>query len=515
MDKYIVVIDDLINKYSNLKDENVYSKNNLGDYTYKYTLNSYRELVRKLIAKHKTIYTNGEVAVEVDVEVDVDVDANTQNNTENKNTDITNEINNEVIDKYLLHKILTEYIPYIKNKIYDIEKIPVVEQKTPEWFKLRETMISASDSGYFLKKCGIAKAVDSLKIKLGLKQYVSSSAPPLLHGNTYEDVARAIYESRNKVKVCEYGILPSKTNCIGASPDGIIVECLDNSYECQSKFGRLLEIKNPYSREIDNSVKPEYMVQILQQQYTTGLPICDFVETTIVDKYCRQTTSQKPYLTINDMLNDTLDINNINHLKRIKNKNIPSSNLTKFGNEKGLVIWYQQYISNSDIRNKYIIYPLQNKYDVNTIEKWIIDTNATQFTNKFIFKEVKYWCLTVYSEKTIIYDQHTYEIEYIPILCNIWSIITHCRLLITRKDDINSYIEKLEYQKKVNNNINNPFYNEKKNKVSTNIRKSTSKIQKTNINNDVANTGCSTGAGDSDSDSDNSDDNKIEIELDF
>ena len=95
------------------------------------------------------------------------------------------------------------------------------------------------------------------------------------------------------------------------------------------------------------------------------------------------------------MLNDTLDINNINHLKRIKNKNIPSANLTKFGNEKGLVIWYQQYISNSDIRNKYIIYPLQNKYDVRTIEKWIIDTNSTQFINKFIFKEVKYWCLTV------------------------------------------------------------------------------------------------------------------------
>ena len=512
MDKYSVVIDNLINKYSNLREENVYSKNNLGDYTYKYTLNSYRELVRKLIAKHKTLHI-----------ADADADANVLYNTEtaNKNTNIINEIDNEVIDKYLLNKILTEYIPYIKNKIYDIEKIPLVEQKTPEWFKLREMMISASDSGYFLKKCGIAKAVDSLKIKLGLKQYVSSSAPPqpLLHGNTYEDVARAIYESRNKVKVCEYGILPSKTNCIGASPDGIIVECLDNSYECQSKYGRLLEIKNPYSREIDNSIKPEYMVQILQQQYTTGMPICDFVETTIVDKYCRQTTSQKPYLTINDMLNDTLDINNINHLKRIKNKNIPSANLTKFGNEKGLVIWYQQYISNSDIRNKYIIYPLQNKYDVRTIEKWIIDTNSTQFINKFIFKEVKYWCLTVYSEKTIIYDQHTYEIEYIPILCNIWSIISHCRLLITNKDDINSYIEKLEYSKIVNN-IDNPFYNEKKNKVSTNIRKSTSKIQKTNINNDVANTGAGAGAGagananDSD-DSNNSNDNKIEIELDF
>ena len=58
----------------------------------------------------------------------------------------------------------------------------------------------------------------------------------------------------------------------------------------------------------------------------------------------------------------------------------------------------------------------------------------------------------------------------------------------------------------------------KKNKVSTNIRKSTSKIQKTNINNDVANTGCIAGANTNSNDSDdsnNSNDNKIEIELDF
>ena len=103
MDKYSVVIDNLINKYSNLREENVYSKNNLGDYTYKYTLNSYRELVRKLIAKHKTLRI-------------ADADSLYNTETKNKNTDIINEIDNEVIDKYLLYKILTEYIPYIKNK---------------------------------------------------------------------------------------------------------------------------------------------------------------------------------------------------------------------------------------------------------------------------------------------------------------------------------------------------------------------------------------------------------------
>jgi hypothetical protein len=224
----------------------------------------------------------------------------------------------------------TEYVHHIKNMISSIEKIPIVEQKSPDWFRLREDMISASDAGYFLKKCGISRAIETLKIKLGLKNYVNSSAPPLMHGNTYEDVARAIYESRNKVSVFEHGILQSATNFIGASPDGIVVQCHDSSFECQSKYGRLLEIKNPYSREIDNDVKPEYMVQILQQQYTTWLPICDFLELTIVDKYCKSANpNYKPYNTLEDMLNDKLDITNPSWLTRIKNKNIPSENLKR------------------------------------------------------------------------------------------------------------------------------------------------------------------------------------------
>ena len=160
------------------------------------------------------------------------------------------------IDEYILNLMKTEYFPEVDNLIKHIESIPLVEQKTPEWFKLREGMISASDGGYFLKKSGASKAVDSLKIKVGLKSYCNSSAPPLMHGNTYEDVSRAIYESRNSVSVTEYGILSSPTACIGASPDGIVTKCHKDTYESQTKFGRLLEIKNPYSREIDNTIKP-------------------------------------------------------------------------------------------------------------------------------------------------------------------------------------------------------------------------------------------------------------------
>jgi len=397
--------------------------NNMYDGKYKYTLNKYREQLNQLV----------------------------------KQSEYKTTISNEIIDNYLISKMQTEYVSHIQKRISDIEKIPIVEQKSPEWFRLREDMISASDAGYFLKKCGISRAIDTLKIKLGLKNYVNSNAPPLMHGNTYEDVARAIYESRNKVTVFEHGILPSGTNYIGASPDGIVVQCHDSSFECQSKYGRLLEIKNPYSREIDNDVKPEYMVQILQQQYTTWLPICDFLELTIVDKYCRlENQNYKPYDTMEDMLKDKLDINNPHWQTRIKNKNIPSENLNKFGNEKGLVVWYQKIISESDIRNKYIHYPLQNKYDSRMIEKWIVDTNSEQFANGFAFKEIKYWRLDVYSEKTVIYDQNKYEIEYIPQLSDVWKIVLKCRELKSKCENVGKYIEDLEIRK------DSPFYNENK-----------------------------------------------------
>jgi hypothetical protein len=439
------------------------SLNNMYSSNYKYTLNKYRELLRLMILE--SLYKD--------------------------------KISNALIDKYLLDKIYKEYSPYVNARILDIAAIPMVEQKSPEWFKLREGMISASDAGYFLKKCGAARATDTLRIKLGLKNYVNSTAPPLMHGNTYEDITRAIYESRNKVEVTEYGIITSRTVCIGASPDGIITKCLDPSWECQSRLGRLLEIKNPYSREIDNTVKPEYMVQILQQQYTTILPVCDFVETTIVDKYCKTNGGNyKPYETIDEMLADQLDKSNINCFSRIKNHNIPNDNLNKFGNEKGLIVWYQKQVAEGDVRNKYILYPLSAPYVKSAIEKWIIDKNSEQFKTGFSFREVKLWRLDVYSEKTVVYDQCLFEKQYIPQLCDVWGVITKCReLQLNNKNgtgnaEIEKYIEDLENRK------DSPFYNENKRKKKLKYTNSNATASTTSL------TSMSTGEG-------------ADIELDF
>ena len=368
-------------------------------------------------------------------------------------------IETQYVDLYLLNMMKTHYFPILQQNCDKIAAIPLIEQKTPAWFKQRETMISASDAGYFLKTCGVSKAIGSLKIKIGLKSYVNSNCAPLMHGNTYEDVSRAIYETRNSVSVTEYGILSSPTPCIGASPDGLVTACHKDTYECQSKYGRLLEIKNPYSREIDTTVKPEYMIQILQQQYTTQLPICDFVETTIVDINCNTYTSNnKPYTTLDEMLADVLDKTRDGWEKRVKNKNISNNNLNKFGNEKGLLATYKKCITEDDTRYKYIMYPLTLPYEKEAIEKWIVDTNSIQFTDGFQYKSTKYWRLDVYSEKTVLYDQAKFEGEYVPQLCKVWDVIEKCNNLKRSGGDVAFYINELDEQ------VDSPFYNENKRK---------------------------------------------------
>ena len=419
----------ILTQISNTIDKNaihLIKQNPMYNGAYLYTLNRYRNLLLNEVKQYNS-------------SLDINIDSSVTTNS----TPLT--IETKDVDLYLLKMMKEHYFPGLIETCQGIANIPLIEQKTPEWFKNRETMISASDAGYFLNKCGMSRAISSLKIKVGLKSYVSSSAPPLMHGNTYEDVSRAIYESRNSVSVTEYGILRSPTDCIGASPDGIITACHKDTYECKSKYGRLLEIKNPYSREIDTTVKPEYMVQILQQQYTTQIPICDFVETTIVDINCHAYASNnKPYTSLDEMLADKLDMGNPNWEKRVKNKNIPVENLNKFGNEKGLVIWYKKRYSDVDIRHKYVLYPLFASYDKNIIEKWMVDMNGENFKDGFILVTTKFWRLDVYSEKTVVYDSNIYEGDYVPKLCKAWDVICKCKEKALRGYNVEGYIDDLE-----------------------------------------------------------------------
>ena len=97
---------------------------------------------------------------------------------------------------------------------------------------------------------------------------------PMHHGHKYEDVSIMLYESIYKTKVKDYGCIQhEKYEFIGASPDGIVVD--SNS----SRYGRMLEIKNPTTRELTGIPKEDYWIQMQLQMETCNLNECDFLET--------------------------------------------------------------------------------------------------------------------------------------------------------------------------------------------------------------------------------------------
>ena len=52
----------------------------------------------------------------------------------------------------------------------------------------------------------------------------------IIHGVMFEQVSQVLYETRNKIKISEFGCIPHKDlSYIGASPDGVVIipELLD------------------------------------------------------------------------------------------------------------------------------------------------------------------------------------------------------------------------------------------------------------------------------------------------
>ena len=97
---------------------------------------------------------------------------------------------------------------------------------------------------------------------------------PMHWGVKYEPVSVAFYEYEYNTKVQEYGcIIHDKYPFLGASPDGI------NVLESSPLYGRMLEIKNPFTREITGIPKKEYFVQCQYQMEMCNLGACDFLET--------------------------------------------------------------------------------------------------------------------------------------------------------------------------------------------------------------------------------------------
>jgi len=189
---------------------------------------------------------------------------------------------NEEIKKEINEEIKDEYIDIIEEKINKLRDIPQPVQRTPEWYKFRHNLITASNAyKAFDSQSAINQLIyekcQPLKTNVEEPETVNVNSP--LHwGQKYEPLSVLIYEKMYDTTIEDFGCIQHPTyNFVGASPDGINID--KNS----DRYGRMLEIKNPFSREITGIPKKEYWVQTQLQMEVCDLDECDFLETKFIE----------------------------------------------------------------------------------------------------------------------------------------------------------------------------------------------------------------------------------------
>ena len=182
------------------------------------------------------------------------------------------------------HKSELHKFDYFESKheaqIEHLKQCPQPEQRTKEWHTFRNEHLTGSN---LWKIFGTESTRNQLYYeKISAHQLpVNENAEarpnlndqmPMNWGHKYEPLSVLLYEYYNDVKVDEFGCIEHSTiPCLAASPDGIVTSKRNN--------GRMIEIKNPTTREITQTPKMDYYVQMQLQMEVCQLDSCDFVET--------------------------------------------------------------------------------------------------------------------------------------------------------------------------------------------------------------------------------------------
>lgn len=267
----------------------------------------------------------------------------------------------------------------VQNQLLILQNTPQPAQHTAEWYKFRHEHITASNAW---KAFGTQSGKNQLiyeKCKSFINEPFTKSVnlneSSLTWGHKYEPLTRILYENINNTIIKDFGCIEHPVHkFLAASPDGIVVG--------NNNFGRMIEIKNVVSREINGIPKLEYYIQTQIQMEVCNLEECDFVETKF-----------KEYDNYNEYIIDNTQ------------------------NRKGIII---VYVDNGNYVYYYMPFSIVNETEIN---EWI-DNNMSH-PGEWI-KNV-YWCLEVYS-CILIKRQKEWFNYAIPLLYDIWNTICIERL---------------------------------------------------------------------------------------
>ena len=278
-----------------------------------------------------------------------------------------------------------------EQKIIGLREIPQPQQRTPEWYQFRWNLITASNAWkafesqstinqLIYEKCQPIKKFDDNN---GDDVKMVNTNSSLHWGQKYEPLSVLIYEHKYKTQVEDFGCIQHPIHkFIGASPDGINVD------KNGDRYGRMLEIKNVVSRDINGIPKKEYWVQMQLQMEVCDLDECDFLETKFTE-YSDYTAYKNDIISNEKM--------------------------------KGIII----YFHTKDGKPFYVYKPLSET----DITKWEDDTISLYQSEEYKYTYMKfiYWKLEVFSCVLVLRNKEWFK-NNIPQLEKVWKIIEQERI---------------------------------------------------------------------------------------
>lgn len=317
-------------------------------------------------------------------------------------------IENIVFDKPEFNQ---EELNNIEDKILTLKELPQPEQRTPEWYQFRWNLITASNAYKAFESQStinqlIYEKCQPLKTFLNEDEEVKmvNVNSPLHWGQKYEPLSVLIYEDKYKTKIGDFGCIQHPNyKFLGASPDGINID------KTSDRYGRMLEIKNVVSREINGIPKKEYWVQMQLQMEVCDLDECDFLETKFVEYPDRNAFTQ--------------DISNEIYIDSYGNEyyNRCLSNDNKI---KGEII----YFHTKEGKPFYIYKPLDyiNITDIDEWENNTVDIYENEPYN-YIYMKTIFWKLEVLSCILVLRNREWFK-NNIFQLEKVWNTIEEERI---------------------------------------------------------------------------------------
>jgi len=300
-------------------------------------------------------------------------------------------------------------INIIEQKIQSLRDIPQPVQRTPEWYKFRWNLITASNAWkafetqstinqLIYEKC---QPLKDFTIKPEEEVKMVNTNTTLHWGQKYEPLSVMMYEHMYSSKVEDFGCIQHPVyKFIGASPDGIIIS------SDTGRYGRMLEIKNIVNREINGIPKKEYWVQMQLQMEVCDLDECDFLETKFVE-----------YPDYKSYQDDS-------SIATFNGEQFNSYVTTKSGDYKGLIIHFHK--SDGSPHYEYMPLNLWTPEDVSHWEETVVQKYESSPYN-YAFLKFIYWKLEKLSCVLVLRNKDWFK-NNVGQLEKVWKIIEEERV---------------------------------------------------------------------------------------